>query len=342
MAAKNTHHKGSVLILSLWVLMLLTTFVTVIGLNVRQRITLASRLEERNRLHHITEAGVKLAIAFLRVDVKANPAGQSAESKAARFNNPDLFARVELDEGLAFVGTESVDHSGKTLLQYGLMDEERKVNINTADRNVLSQLIALVSGKQDAEIYRIVESIIDWREIGHSQLLGASSDEYYASLPHPYAKKDAPFELLEELMLVQGMDEELYAALKPFITIYGDGLVNVNTAPLQVLMALGLDEPVAFKLMAARAGVDETEATIDDHIFINSFDVTKELSDLIKLEKEEVVQVDFLNASGYITTSSHYFRIDSSGTLGRREERLKISCVYNSRNNIIEYWRENN
>jgi general secretion pathway protein K len=342
MVQKISDSKASVLIFSLWVLMMLTVFVSAIGLKVRQRIMLASTLEERSRFHHTAEAAVKLAIAFLRQEMVSDPLGATATAKAARYNNPEIFKELKIEDGTASVGHEIGFANGQPVNVYGLVDEERKVNINTADRNVLSKLIGLVSHLSEAEIYLVVESIIDWREIGHSQLLGSSSDAYYEGLPQPYAKKNAPFELVQELMLVQGMDEELYKALEPYITIYGDGLVNVNTAPLTVLMALGLEEPLAQKLIAARAGQDEVEASADDHVFINPYDVTRDLQNLIKLEKEEVVQVDFLNASALIGTSSYYYRINAIGRLGDQRQPLRIDCVYNSRNNIIEYWRENN
>ena len=51
--------KGVVLILTLWVLSLLTIFAVHIGMQVRQRATLMTRLQIRSQLRYLAEAGVK-------------------------------------------------------------------------------------------------------------------------------------------------------------------------------------------------------------------------------------------------------------------------------------------
>jgi len=334
--------KASILIFSLWILMLLTIFATTIGLTVRQRMTLLSRLEDRSRLHYLSEAGIKLAIAAIRSDMMNDPFGLSARSKVQRFNNPELFAKLSFEEGQSFVGFPLSENSVKGKYQYGVVDEERKININVARRATLARLIELLTNEPQENIKLIVESIIDWREIGDSKLLGFSSDEYYSNLPHPYVKKNAPLELLDELKLIQGMDEKIFTKLEPFITIYGDGLVNINTAPIEVLIALGLDENIAHKLILARNGADGIDSTADDYIFINPFDVTRNVQNLIELEREELIQIDFLNGAGKIKTSSFYFSIRSEGMLNHRNEISRIACIYNAKDNIIEYWRENN
>jgi len=208
---------ASVLILSLWVLMLLTIFASAIGLKVRARMTLLSRLEDRSKIHYIAEAAVKFAISAIRSSVLSDPLGNMIDSKVYRFNNPEFFSMLKFDEGYSFVGYSANGHGESGKMHYGVIDEERKININVADRLILKNLIDLLGSKSEQETYVIVESIVDWREIGHSKLLGGPSDDYYYNLQHPYSKKNAPFELLEELKLVQGMDDELYRVLEPYI-----------------------------------------------------------------------------------------------------------------------------
>jgi hypothetical protein len=62
----------------------------------------------------------------------------------------------------------------------------------------------------------IADSIIDWRdtdEIPTGTGLGAESD-YYLALSEPYYAKNQPFEAVEELLLVKGIDKTY---------LYGDG-----------------------------------------------------------------------------------------------------------------------
>src|SRR5205823_6857830 len=85
---------------------------------------------------------------------------------------------------------------------YGVMDESSKININTASAN---QLLLLPGMTDDT-----AGAIIDWRdEDSNISNNGGAESEYYMSLPRPYQCKNAPFETVEELLLVKGFTPEL-------------------------------------------------------------------------------------------------------------------------------------
>ena len=53
--------------------------------------------------------------------------------------------------------------------------------------------------------------------------------------------KNAPFDSLQELQLVHGMDDELYSLLKGHLSIYTQGTqIELSTAPLERIVFLGL------------------------------------------------------------------------------------------------------
>jgi general secretion pathway protein K len=58
------------------------------------------------------------------------------------------------------------------------------------------------------------------------------AEEVVASL------KQAPFHRLGELSQIPGIDDSLAAAVAPYVTVWGDGSVNINSAPEPVLAAL--------------------------------------------------------------------------------------------------------
>ena len=58
--------RGSILIFTLFVLCLLTVFCVQLGYGVRQKLTLVSRLETRQRLRLAADAGIKIGIAVVR------------------------------------------------------------------------------------------------------------------------------------------------------------------------------------------------------------------------------------------------------------------------------------
>jgi type II secretory pathway component PulK len=80
-----------------------------------------------------------------------------------------------------------------------------------------------------------------------------------------------PLMHVEELARVPGFGASLAAELAPFVTVWGDGLVNVNTAPFTVLAALP-DVGTA----AARALVDAREG---GRIYPSRLAVYSELSE---------------------------------------------------------------
>jgi len=333
--------QGSILILTLWVLTFLTVFTIQVATKVNQRIALLSHLEDQSQLRLIASSGIKKAIAALRLDYFRGGGQYSAYNKSYRHNNFEKFSSIPIGNGLSHVSYPYyMSHELPPQTRFGFIDEESKINLNTVDRITLRALLELAAGVNGEQAQGLAESIVDWREIGHTQLQGFNSDDYYAGLLHPYQNKEAPFELIDELLLIKGMRYDIYERLIPFVTIYGDGLININTASKTVLMALGLESHVADKLMQVRWGTDGIEATEDDHVFRNAYDVTSEVQSVVSLEKDEVIQIEFLNGGGKIKTNSSFYFIESHGKLDGTKRALSVSCVYNVDENMVEYWRE--
>ena len=59
--------------------------------------------------------------------------------------------------------------------------------------------------------------------------------------------RNAPLSSIEEVSQIPGIDAATYAKLKPYITVYGNGKININLAELPVLMAISalMDEDMA-------------------------------------------------------------------------------------------------
>ena len=101
----------------------------------------------------------------------------------------------------------------------------------------------------DAEITELLYSIKDW--IDPDSMAGEQS-----TLPEQVAGSDAPsppnrsFIHLTELHQVPGMTNTIYETIKPFITIYGEKGLNINTTPLELLQALGLPLETAEEIFA--------------------------------------------------------------------------------------------
>lgn len=333
--------KGAILILALWVLLFLTVLAVQIGLTVRQRISLISRIETRQHLRDAGTSGVLKAISALRLDLARNGGLYTNYGKAYRHNNRETFKDIKVGPAIAHVQyTYEPTADAEPQTRYGFVDEESKINVNTADYKTLERLFGHVLSLSEEKAQQLALAVLDWREYGDTLPKGFNSDEYYSNLRFPYPKKKAEFEVVDELGLVEGFTPERLKRLRPFVTVYGDGLVNINTAPKEVLLALGLDGALADKVLQVRQGPDGEEATPDDYIFYKTFDIATEIRSLLKLSAPEVEQIDILNRTGKIKTNSAFFDIESLATLEHRKETLWTSCIYNAGDEKIEFWRE--
>ncbi|MCM8796061.1 MAG: general secretion pathway protein GspK [Candidatus Omnitrophica bacterium] len=332
----NKKSKASILILVLWTLCLLTSFAVILGFAVRQKLTLVNRLEERDTLRFIAEAAIKKVIAYL----KEEPEKNYDALKDNWSNNPAIFKQINIGGGNASILYNYIDEdSGMAELRYGLIDEESKININKISQPILERLFRLV-GLDEIQAQELAAAVIDWRD-SDSELslpIGSAEDAYYRNLKYPYEAKDADFEVLEEVLLVKGMDENIFTKIKNYITIYGDGKININTASRVVLLALGLNQDLVEKIISFRLGEDEIISTSDDNIFEVPSNIVPKLSQFSHLSDSEIAQLSVI-VEKYLVTNSRNFMVRCISKLeGRKKTAEMISVV--DRFGKILYWQE--
>ncbi len=325
--------RGFILISALWTLVFLSVLAVTLLAGVRQRIILFQRLEDRGRNQLAAEAGAKKATAVLLDDMDNAPSVLTPQAKQRRLNDPGEFANIP-------VGGVRVEVAGKAVYVWGLGDEASKININKASSDAIKRLFVEVLGLGAPEAKTLADAVTDWRDHGQHQALGFFSDDYYKGLEFPYAMKEKPFERPDELLLVKGINQEIYDALQPFVTIYGDGRVNINTTSSKILVALGLEYAVADKVLKARRGADNVEATADDHVFLRTFDVASETARVFPLEQREARQIDALNASGLLTVEPGVYSFISRVLARDGGYARTVGCVFSPFDSRILYWNE--
>ncbi len=244
--------QGSILIIALWSIMILGIFAVSLGAGVRQRLVLADRLETADKLAAISSAGIEAARSVVR---------RPDETE----NTDSLNEEWALAETLA---DKQIEGGSFTAV---IQDEERKINLNRAEPLVLAHILQKVGNMDQDKALETAFCITDWRDpdFGFQNPDYGAEDDYYDDLELPYESKDAPFEAADELLLVKGVKREVFDKIRPFITVDGTGVVNVNTAPEEVLEAIGLPEGLSQKILAFRAGQDKTPGTPDDQIIVN-------------------------------------------------------------------------
>lgn len=329
--------KGFVLVFALWVLAFLTVLAVSVASGIRQKIIMVRKLDERNRAQHLLESGASLAKVYIRQEMAKSEFAYTPLLKNYLHDNPLVFDQILLGDDRMQIGYTLYDN-GSAVERFGVVDEERKLNLNFINDSTLQRLLERVLvGINAGDVKRLTRSILDWRQEGTSEATGFFSDDYYDNLQYPYRKKNANYETMDELLLVKGVSKDVYERIGPYVTVYGDGKININTVSGIVLSALGLEDVLVEKILAVRRGKDGVEATLDDHVFINTFDVAAEVNAVLRLDLHEIRAIDQLNLQGILTGNSYYF---SMNILAQTPLLKNLRAVFSLKSNRFLYWRE--
>jgi len=329
--------RGMVLVFALWVLGILTILAVSVAAGIRQKIFLVGRLDERSRMDYLLQAAVKKAAGYIHQEMEISTFEFTPTVKAHLLNNTDELTNITLGHDNAGVGYVSpLDNS----LRWGVVDEESKINLNKTDAQTLANLLTNVLSLNDEDAAKLANALLDWRQYGESEAGGFFSDDYYSNLQYPYPKKSADYETLDEILLVKGVTKEMYDKLINFVTVYGDGAVNINTAPKEVLEALGLPDTLVEKILTVRRGRDGVDGTTDDQVFLKTFEITADINSVTPLTIDEARAIDFLNMKGLLSANSYYFTIEATGRVASRTTLKTVRAVYSSQDDKIIYWNE--
>lgn len=97
------------------------------------------------------------------------------------------------------------------------------------------------------------QPVVDWIGVHGAGTGGDTQDAYYLQLTPPYVAANRAFASVTTLRLVRGFTPAIYAKISPYLNALPTGTpINVNTAPAEVLRAIGLDASQAKAVVTAR------------------------------------------------------------------------------------------
>lgn len=353
--------KGAILIITLWILAILTILSVGVAGRMGLELKLTSFYRDNMKALYLAKAGINRVIAEKEKD-ETLIADMLNESWA---NNKELFDDYKISETedstytIKYTYKENLEDKGTEL--YGMSDEASRININkivrddgnTVDSGIKAQLLWLlinVCGLTEDEALYKANALIDWiDEKPAPQEIGSDTEDYADIYPGFEPKKR--LESIEELFLIKGFDstilygdaEQEKHSIIDYITIYtGEPKVNINTAPKEVLQALGFNgqfEGLADGIIAYRKNGGDTGGPENQSINLN--DLKIQLSNPIfgkDLTVEEVNQIN--SASPYLETKSKTFRIYARGKVNKVEKKVNCVVILESDKNTFKYWNE--
>lgn len=303
------------LVMALWCISLLGLFSISLGFGVRQKAGLLDRLTTLDALYPIAYSGVEKAKSLVQLDL-----------------DKDV---DNLTDAWALPAAQTEIANGKFSFAAGggsVVDEERKVNLNHTSLEIASRLFEQVSGLDKEEAQEIVYNLIDWMDsdsfFGHPKY-GAEAS-YYENLNKPYTSRNMPYEVIDELLLVKGMTPEIFEKILPYMTVYGSGQVNMNTADRVVLAALGFSPAGVETIVSYRAGADSKEGTGDDRFFSSVDGIQNDLASSgdTALDSSQEVLLAGLNASSRIGVKSSVFSARCTGVLAKNGVSVEVESYF--------------
>jgi len=302
-------NKGIALVITLLVLTLLIVLILEFNSGMRVEARAAANFRDDIKAYYLAKSGVTFAIAVLEDDDKTDQNFDALNENWAQKLPPIPF-------GDGFVTVE-------------ITDENSRINVNkmsTGFGSVNSDNMRALMGrflKQFELEEDIANAIADWTDQDDFERMpGGAENNYYGGLEDSYEAKNKPFDSLQELRLVKGLEGETYNKLHKFMTVHSDGWINVNTAGKEVIISLSdnLSAEIADEIIAFRA----------ENPFQTKLDFKNNIS----------ISEDVYNEIGkFIDVKSNYFSITSSGNVNQSQKTIRAEIMRQNNKTKIVYWR---
>ncbi len=307
--------RGSLLIIALWFVVILSVAAVALGGYLGTETRLMRYHIAQGQARVWARTGVYLAMQKLALDAKADDGDWLGDDWAVTLQ-PDSTA----DPSLWVVPMppqppSAVGLTGRVEIQ--MTDEERRLdlNSNSTNLNVLQRLL----GNPEA-----AKALFDYR--------GPPDEGPDTSVQPPYVPKNAPIAAVEELTDVPHISGEpaVVAMLQQQGTLTTGGTVNINTVSATVLKVLVSDVtsyPLIDQLIASRPGGDGQFGTADDCYTKNISTAASDLGTCAGLNPAGQNSLIALLSGLTYGVASSTFRIRATGVITKPAIRYTVEAI---------------
>lgn len=262
--------QGSALIVALWALLVLSLLIGGFAFDMTVEAGVTAYFRKRLKAQALAQAGVAHAQSTIvrSLSVKDDAPEEDEEEDA-------WIRALNLSRGVAVSGMAIELGDGRCTVD--IIPEQGRRNVHMLGDEDWEEILDQANIPQD-RWGALIDCFNDWVDEGDEhRLLGAESDDSFYE-DRGYECKNAPLDTIDELLLVKGFshavvfggvseedDGEPLAGIARWLTTWGDGKVNLNTASREVLLTVsGLNEQNVEALLEGRKGTDGVEGTQDD------------------------------------------------------------------------------
>lgn len=337
----------------MWVIIILFVIVSEFSYTMRSELNVTRNLKEDLECYYLAVAGVQAAMhellnQFDNVynDLDGNLVLENKSKTQHVFQDPKTGERiVENFESPQPLRTGIPLGSG--FFSYTIIDEGGKLNINRVtnkdDRagspyQVLRKLFLDSGVEPDVQIDIIMDSILDWRDSNSEHHLNGAEDDWYEvnyeeqGFDHPYKAKNNPFDSVDELLMVRGINREILFGTQKARDLFGPEAVSTE-ADDEILYRGVYDNLSAFNVSQNinenTASTEMIEAMYPD----NSVDILdKRTQNNGRYSDRQVSSYFTIVATGYLANSEAQHSIKATVWRNRRGKNARVR---------IDYWLDN-
>jgi general secretion pathway protein K len=292
---KNSRgERGIALIVVMFVVATLTILILEFVHSTRINLYIAGNIADGMKASYLSGSGVKVAAGAMLDDLQDNKEDHLYEDWAQ--------ALPAIPGGEGWVTVTITDEASK----FNINRLVRKSGMaDTVRLDVFKRL--MLNLELDPELS---SAIIDWIDENPEGLNGGDESSLYgyASLPDPYPAKNGPLLSVNELTMINGITDEVYQKIKPYVTIYGDKKLNLNT----------VDEKVLSAYVQVLSGEDDTKPAQDiitwretDENYFKDKNLKKTLTGDVGIESALASKL-----AKYFGGSSRYFSVSTEAVVG--------------------------
>lgn len=231
--------RGVALMLVLWLIVVLGTIAVGVGAGVRSESDLVRTVRARAAARYAAESGILATKVRLQRALRAAPTPRDQVL---------LFRR--LTDSAAGRAPETL---GATRFQTVVINLNTRIDLNEADDATLLRFFGQFVDARRASA--LADALQDWRDADDLVRPNGAEAAEYARAGSPFRPTNRPLESLNELPRILGFSDSLAGVFAPYVTVQGDGRIDVNAAPAPVLAAgLGIGARGAALLIAQREG----------------------------------------------------------------------------------------
>ena len=321
--------RGSILVLSLWVIFLLALLALAVGAHVEGRLALARAVEQRTAGILAARTVAQRALVLLAQDTNNWDAmTEPWASSAGDFSNAVCGAGA----GSAFYAYDLA--SGGQGTNFGLSDEQARADLNLARVELLVALLEEAGGLEAEAASRLAAAIQSarTRPVERSPGIGEKTGWRDPGIER------GPFPSSEEVRGVAGMTDEAFLRIRDQVTVHGGTRVNLNTAGAVMLRSLARaaggkgGESLSRKILQFR----ERGGIFKSYLGSGMIEALGPEARLTESERSRLYAM-----APYITMTSDHLRGHVEGAPVNRPGAVRrVDFVWDRKRHRIEFWHE--